>query len=399
MPHVPPITGSDPSLDAPVAPYDHWSLAPGLIYLNHGAFCPVPRALQQVQDRWRQRIESNPARFIMEELFDHLADAAQPLAAFVGTSADRLALVENASSGIATVLAGLDLGPGDRVLTTSHGYGAVRNQLTELARRRGIQPVEVALPCPVSDPIQILEALRPELDTGAALLIVDHVTSPTSTILPVAEIVALARDRGIPVLVDGSHAPGMLELDVDAIGAEWYVGNCHKWLCNPRGTAFLACADQAVQPRPQVISHAHGQGFPAEFRKIGSRDASAWLSVPDALDWHERMGGAALRARNTGLAAAAADRICEALGSACTAPKSMRGAMATIRMPGLPGTREAASALYRRLWDHEVELLCVPFADALWVRISTHAYNSLPEIDAVIAALQAASGDLQTGAT
>lgn len=378
-----------------VSPLSDWALDPALTHLNHGAFGGVPNVLRAEQQRWQGQLDANPSRFIMDELFDRLAIAAVPLAAFVGTQSDRLAFVENASAGMATVLAGVDFEPGDRVVTTTHVYGAVRNMLTELSLRRGIVVVEAEIACPLHTADRALSVFADALADGVRLVVLDHVASASSVILPITQMIALCHDRAIPVLVDGSHAPGMLDLDIDAIGADWYVGNCHKWLCAPRGVAFLAIAPNAPAPHPMVISHAYGMGFAAEFRKVGTRDPSAMLTVPAALSLHHELGGAQLRQRNQDLASVAADLLCGTLGGQVSAPAAMRGAMATLSLPGMPATRDAATALRLCLREqHRIEVLALPFAGQLWLRISAHAYNSLADYEQLAAVLPEAIGTL-----
>lgn len=378
-----------------LSPQADWLLDPGLAYLNQGAFSAIARDIRAAQNAWRDRIDLNPARFFMDELFGLLADAAVPLASFVGIAPERLAFVENATSGMATVLADFDFRPGDRVVMTSHVYGAVRNTLQHLATRYGIVVDEVQLPANPDGPDAIVEPLAKALAASPKLLVVDHVTSGSALIFPIDEIVALARASGVPVLVDGSHAPGMLELDVDAINAHWYVGNCHKWLCAPKGAAFLARSADAPAPHPLVISHAYGQGFPAEFRKIGTRDPSAMLTVPAALAFHERLGGAGLRQRNIALADAAAQRVAETVGGEILGPASMRGAMASIRLPGLPPSFELAASLRVRMREaHGIETLAVAFGGSMWLRVSAHAYNHWGQYEALAAALPGVIAEL-----
>ncbi|SFZ83379.1 isopenicillin-N epimerase [Devosia enhydra] len=378
-----------------VSPQADWLLDPELAYLNQGAFSAIPRSIRAAQTVWRDRIDLNPARFYMEELFSELADAALPLARFVGVAPERLAFVENATAGMATVLADFDFRPGDRVVMTSHVYGAVRNTLQHLSERYGVVVDEVMLPPNPEDEDAVLAPITAALATAPRLLVVDHITSASALIFPIAAIVAVARTAGVPVLVDGSHAPGMIALDVDAINAHWYVGNCHKWLCAPKGAAFLARSADAPAPHPLVISHAYGQGFPAEFRKIGTRDPSSMLTVPSALALHEELGGAGLRARNRALADAAAGLIADAVGGEILGPASMRGAMASIRLPGLPASFDLATALRVRLrQQHGIESLAVAFGGAMWMRVSAHAYNHWGQYEALAAALPGVIAEL-----
>jgi isopenicillin-N epimerase len=206
--------------------------------------------------------------------------------------------------------------------------------------------------------------------------------------MPVAEIAAHCRAQGVPLLVDGAHAPGMLTLDLDTLDPDYYVGNCHKWLCTPKGAAFLRVAARAREGmHPLAISHTYGAGFPDEFYMIGTRDASAQLTVPDAIAFHRALGGADLRARNHALAVQGGALLADRLGTRCGAPPEMFGAMATVEMPAsLSGVadRPAANTLKARLWaEHRIEVHVMPFDQRLWLRICTHAYNEISDIQAL----------------
>ena len=210
------------------------------------------------------------------------------------------------------------------------------------------------------------------------LAIFDHVTTPTAVIFPVEELVALCRRVGAAVLIDGAHAPGMLALDVTAIDADWYVGNCHKWLMAPKGSAFLWTAPaRQADTHPLVISHGYGQGFAAEFDWTGTRDPSAWLAVPAAIDFHAALGGPALRAGNVALIREAATMLAGAWRTDRGSPDALTGAMAAVRLPDAgTATPERARELRDHLFEtHRIEALVVAMAGALWTRISAQAYN------------------------
>jgi isopenicillin-N epimerase len=360
-----------------------WAFDEAMTFFNHGAFGATPRELMAEQDRWRARMERQTARFFMGELPDLIREAAGALAAFVGAAPERLVMVENASQGIQAVLNALVLEPGDRILATDHVYGAVRHAATHVARRAGAELVEVKVPLPVAGPGAFGAALEAALDGRTRLLIVDHVTSPSALVLPVARLVALARSRGVPVLVDGAHGPGLLDLDVGAVGADWYVGNCHKWLCAPKGAGFLVLGPEAPGDlHPVTISHAYGRGPVAEFGKIGTRDPSAWLSVPAAIAFHRRLGGAALRARNRALALEGARYLETRLGLVPAGPDEMLSAMVALRLPGGFGaaTPERAAELREALWQAaRIEAIVMVHSGALWLRLCAHAYSEAGE--------------------
>ncbi|MBV8752411.1 MAG: aminotransferase class V-fold PLP-dependent enzyme [Hyphomicrobiales bacterium] len=353
-------------------------LDPGVAFLNHGSYGATPRAVLAEQERWRALMERHPTHFMSEELPSAVRSAAARIAAFVGARPNDLVFVENATGACNTVLRSLHLAPGDEILLTDHGYAAVRKAAEYVARRAGARVVEAAVPFPLQDAAQVVAAVSSRLSSRTRLVIFDHITSSTAVIFPVHELTALCRAAGVPVLIDGAHAPGMLSLDVPSIGADWYTGNCHKWLMAPKGSGFLWVAPQRqTDTHPLVISHGYGQGFTAEFDWIGTRDSSAWLSVPAAIDFHERLGGTKLRERNAALAREQSSLLARAWNTERGAPDALTGSMATIRLPlREAATAERALALRRKLFDdHRIEAPVNAFAGALWVRISAHAYN------------------------
>ena len=383
-----------------------WALEEGMVFLNHGAYGATPRELFERQHEWRLRMEAQPPRFFMNELPALVRNAAAALAEFVGAGAARTVLLENATSGMNAVLRSLRFAPGDRIVTTDHVYGAVRNALRFAAERDGAEVVEVPVAMPLRGASEVADAIDSALDGRTRLVVVDHIASPSALVFPVAEIVRRVRARDIPVLVDGAHAPGQVDLEVDAIGADWYVGNGHKWLCAPKGTAFLTVAPDAAteEIHPTTISHAYGQGLAAEFGKIGTRDPSAWLCIPDAIDFHRRLGGRTLRERNAALARSAGTDLAAALGTETGGPAGCFGAMATVRLPcDFEATWENAGRIRDRLWrDHRVETLVAAVAGRLWLRLSIFAYNDESDLaglpDAVRGALAAEGASVGTGA-
>lgn len=361
-----------------------FGLEPGTAHLNHGGYGATPLVLRAAQDSLRARMEANPTRFFRAELPVKLRAAAGALAAFVGTAPERLGFVDNATTGINAVLDSLRFAPGEVLLTTSHVYGAVRHALRHHAARWGAAVVEAPVGMPVASEDAVLEAIAAAWSGQVRLVVVDHVVSASAVAFPVAAIVAFAKARGVPVLVDGAHAPGMLDLDVDALGAAWYVGNCHKWLCSPKGAGFVVRAPDAPEIHPTVISHAYGQGFAAEFDKQGTRDATAALCVADAIAFHDGLGGAGLRARNTALARQAGAALAEALGSETGAAPKMFGAMATVRIPGRAADWAEAGRLSELLYArHRIMAPFMAVAGGLWLRLSAFAYTEAADFDAL----------------
>jgi isopenicillin-N epimerase len=366
-----------------------WLLEPGIDFLNHGSFGAAPREVLAAQDAWRERLERRPCGFMGYELPQAVRAAATRLAGYLGARGEDLVFIENATAGCNAVLMSFPLAPGDEILLTNHGYAAVRNAARHAATRAGASVKEAAVPYPLREPEEIVAAVAAALGPRTRLVILDHVTSPTAVVFPAAELVALCKKAGAAVLVDGAHAPGMLALDVPAVGADWYVGNCHKWLMAPKGAGFLwAKPERQAGLHPPVISHGYETGFTAEFDWVGTRDPSSWLAVPAALDFHTRMGGAALRRRNRELVIAAADSLAEAWRTERGMSDPLTGSMATVRLPPSAGaaTREAAMAL-RQTLDREagIEVPVHAFAGALWARISAQAYNETEDYERLAA--------------
>ncbi|MGE0744708.1 MAG: aminotransferase class V-fold PLP-dependent enzyme [Rhodospirillales bacterium] len=356
-----------------------FALEPGTLHLNHGSFGATPRAVLDAQAAWRSQMERNPTRFMSVEVVPALRDAAAAVARLLGGRGQDWVFVDNATTAVNAVAASFPLAAGDEVLTTSLAYPAVVNALRHHAGRAGARVVIADVPVPIAGDDAVAAAVAAALGPRTRLAVLDHVTSESAAVLPVARLAALCREAGAAVLVDGAHAPGMVALDVPAIGADWYTGNAHKWLFAAKGCGLLWCApDRQAALHPTVISHGLGNGLAAEFDWTGTRDATAWLSVVDAVAYYDRLGGDAVRAWNAGLAAEAAALVAGRLGTDAACPLAMRAAMATVRLPtALTATGANAWALRGWLRDaHAIEAPVVAMADALWVRLSAQVYNA-----------------------
>jgi len=362
------------------------------VFLNHGSFGAVPGVVSDAQDEWRRLIERQPVDFMTRRRQPALDAARARLAGFIGGGDGRLAFVDNATAGINAVLGAIEWQPGDGILFLGHAYGAVRQALTYIADRHGVVLTEVPMALPVTDPDALMDALSAALGPGPRLAVLDHVTSPSALVLPIGDMIARCHEAGIRVLVDGAHAPGMVDLDIAALGADWYVGNCHKWLFAPKGCGFLwARADRVEGLHPSVISHGYGQGFEAEFDWTGTRDFSAWLAVTAAIDFIEDQGAAAIRRHNRALARDQAARLADTWNTETAGPPGMIAAMAAIRLPVAgPATWAAATALNNTLWEsHRIEVPIRALDGHLWVRISAQIYNTPDDYGALAAAVSA----------
>jgi isopenicillin-N epimerase len=381
----------------------HWSLDPGITFLNHGSFGATPRPVLDEQRRWQDRMEREPVLFLHREIEEHLDQARHVLATFLRADPEGIALVQNATTGVNTVLQRLDLEPGDELLVTNQEYNASRNALDFAAHRAGARVVPVAIPFPLRDPGLVVDAVLAAVGPRTRLLLIDQVTSQTGMILPVRELVAALDARGIDTLVDGAHAPGMLDLDLRALGAAYFTGNCHKWLCTPKGSAFLHVrADRRERIRPLLISHGANSKrsdrsrFRIEHDWTGTHDPSPWLCIPAAIAFMGSLfdgGWTGLRAHNRELCLAGRRLVCEAVGVEPPCPDSMIGSLASIPLPDGPPGRPplGLDPLQVALFDEErIELpvMAWPAPPRRLLRISAQVYNDNSQYQHLAAALR-----------
>ncbi len=375
----------------------HWRLDPGVTFLNHGSFgaCPAPVLARQAD--LRERMEAEPVRFFARELEPLLDSARQEVAAFVGCAPGDLAFVPNATAGVNTVLRSLRLGADDELLVTSHAYNACRNALEHAAATAGARVVVAPVPFPVGSPGEVETAVLDRVTPKTLLALVDHVTSPTGLVFPVARLVDRLAERGVDALVDGAHAPGMVPLEVGALGAAYYTGNFHKWVCAPKGAAFLHVrADRQASLRPLAISHGANSPrtdrsrFRLEHDWTGTFDPTPYLCVPEALRFLASLvpgGWPEVMRRNKAKAAAARDVLCRALRVAPPCPTEMLGSLASVPLPDGP-----AEALQDALFFQkriEVPVMPWPAPPHRLIRISAQLYNSPEEYERLAGALGA----------
>ena len=383
---------------------EHWLLDPSITFLNHGSFGATPRAVLAKQDQYRQRMESEPVRFLVREL-EPLLDAARAvLAEFVGADPADLAFVPNATAGVNAVLRSLDLDRHDELLVTNHEYNASRNTLEFAAAIAGAKVVEAKIPFPIESPEAVVSVVLGQVTDRTRLLLIDHVTSQTGLVFPVAQLVAAMNERGVTTLVDGAHAPGMLPLDLRALAVPYYTGNLHKWVCAPKGAAFLyARGSRRLSVRPVSISHGANaertdrSRFHLEFDWTGTFDPTAWLAVPDSLQFLESLvpgGWPEIMRRNRQLALRARDLLCRVLQIDPPAPDEMLGSMAAVPLPdgqALIAPSLYGDALQEQLFDRfqiEVPVVPWPHPPQRLLRISAQLYNTIDEYERLAEALR-----------
>jgi isopenicillin-N epimerase len=357
-----------------------WDLDPDFLTVNHGSFGATPRGVIAAQRAWQDQMERQPTRFMSTVLPNALREAATALAEFLNAEGRDIAFVDNATTGCNAVLRSLTLRPDDEVLILSHAYGAVRNAVRFVTSQAGARITEANIPFPDPNEDSLTAAVAAAIGPRTRLAVIDHITSGSAIVLPAQRIVAVCHAAGVPVLIDGAHAPGQIDLDLPAIGADWYAGNCHKWLCAPKGCAFLH-AQPAAQGglHPGTISHGYGQGFLAEFDWTGTTDPSRFLAVKQAIEFHQRLGGATLRQRNKTLAARGAELVAQHLNTQIGTRGPVAGAMATIRLPVEHPTTAHALAIRGRLMEAGTDAPVHALDGALWLRLSAFAYNELED--------------------
>lgn len=372
-----------------------WGLAEGATFLNHGSFGACPHEVLAVQDQLRREMESQPDAFFRERIMPRdgetpLRAVAGALGAFVHAKAENIAITESASAGTQAVLRSVKLGPGDQILVTSHGYNAVRLMVEAKCAESGAEPLTVHIPVPTTAD-DVVNRITAALTPAVKLAIIDHITSPTALVLPLARIIPALRANGTQVFIDGAHTIGQIPLDLTALGADWYVSNAHKWLYAPKGSAFLyAAPDVAAMVQPNVVSHYIGMGFPKSFDFAGTRDNTAWLAIPAALKFFQGLGPDAIWAYERKLVASLSTRM-EALGALPVGPLEMCAAMRSFilptRAPVQPGDH---LGMMQKLWSkYRIQIAGGVLDGKLLLRISTQAYVSEDDLERMVEALDA----------
>jgi isopenicillin-N epimerase len=375
----------------------HWLLDPDVVFLNHGSFGACPRPVLDAQSRLRDELEREPVLFMMRRL-PQLLDAARcELARFVGARPEDLVFVRNATTGVNAVLRSCAFAPGDALLVTDHAYGACRNALDYIAERERLRVDVVRIPLPIAHEGEVVARILACVTPRTKLALIDHVTSQTGLVFPIAQVVAALRERGVETLVDGAHAAGMLELDVERLGAAYYVANLHKWVCAPKGAAMLVVREDCQRAlHPLTISHGFRTAGPRarfleEFDWTGTDDPTAALVVPEAIAFIGGLfsgGWTEARARNRTLALHARDLLSGWLEAPPLAPDSMIGSLASVALPDLVAT--GPDPLQCALFDRhrlEVPIFPWPASPKRLLRVSAAVYNTSADCQALQRAL------------
>ena len=370
-------------------------LTPDLIFLNHGSFGACPREVLAAQQRWQMEMESNPVEFLGRRSAGLLLQARKALAQAMGASADELVFVPNSTTGVNIVARSFPLQPGDEVLTTDLEYGACDAAWQHVCKKTGAIYRRIKVPLPY-DRERLTQHLLAAVTGKTRLIYFSHITSTTALILPAAELCAAARERGIATFVDGAHAPGQIPLDIDAINADFYVGNCHKWLCAPKGSAFLhARSEHQTMLEANVISWGYAEdsgghsgfdaylgttGFERRMQWQGTRDISAWLAVPAALDFQRKHDWPTVQARCHALAKDALDALTRRFKT-----RPVANDEDWAQMVAIPVVRQDPELLRRRLFEESrIEVPVTTHDGQVFVRVSVQGYNTPQDIERLL---------------
>jgi isopenicillin-N epimerase len=367
----------------------HWSLDPEITLLNHGSFGACPRAVLARQQELRERMEARPVQFFQREFDEPLNAARVALAEFVGSDDEDIGLVSNVTNAINCVLRSLKFEPGDELLTTNHTYGAMKNVLQFVAERAGAKVVAADVPFPLKSSEQVTQAILNSVTEHTRIALIDHVASNSALVFPIREIVEKLSERGVDTLVDGAHAAGNIPLDLRAINAAYYAGNCHKWICTPKGAGFIRVRkDKQAGIYPSIISFGYagsvdGTGFHNAFMRRGTDDPSPLMCIPDTLKAMAALkpgGWPEIMSTNRNLALDARRVICERLGTELPCPDEMVCALASIAFKVNDQSREAPiGTILLERWSIEVPILRWRNDGQNAVRISAQLYNTLEQ--------------------
>lgn len=393
------------AFNRPAADPQIWLLDPNVTFLNHGSFGACPRRVLEIQSEWRARLERQPLQFLARELEQHLDSARAALAQFAGANADDLVFIPNATHGVNTVLRSLKFNSGDELLVTDHEYNACRNALNFVAERSGARVVVAKIPFPLRNADEIVGPMLEGVTPRTRLALIDHVTSQTGMVLPIARLVDELNRRGVDTLVDGAHAPGMVPLNLTQLGAAYYTGNCHKWLCAPKTAALLHVRqDKQKLIHPLTISHGANttrkdrSQFLIEFAWQGTFDPTAFLCVPETIRFIGSLlpgGWPEVMASNRALALAARKTLCASLQIPEPCPDEFIGSLAAIpipdaapdALPRLPINEYPLQDALRENHQIEAPIISWPAPPKRVLRISAQLYNSLPQYELLAKAL------------
>ena len=376
---------------------EHWILDPETCFLNHGSFGATPLSVLEEQSRLRSLIERDPVRFFERDYMPMMGEAIGKLSEFINADSEGLAFVKNTTEGVNTVLRSLDLQPGDEIIVTNHSYQACWNAVDFVTERAGASTVVVDIPFRVDSENEVVDLIMAAVTGNTVLALIDTVTSATGLRMPFEELVQRLQGIGVDVLLDAAHGPGIVPLDLKAMGAAYCTGNCHKWICTPKGSAFLHIRDDRKNKvRPLSISHGYSfegttqERFEFEFGWPGTQDPTPWLCVPHAIDFLGSLvegGWQQIMDTNRALAIQGREILCDALGTSPPVPESMVSSIAAVEMPdeGEVGPMSLEGDPFHNflLDEFRIQVPVFPWShhNKRYIRISAQLYNHLEEYE------------------
>ncbi|MBC7862329.1 MAG: aminotransferase class V-fold PLP-dependent enzyme [Bacteroidia bacterium] len=376
----------------------HWALDQEIVFLNHGSFGATPKVILEKQNQLRMCMESEPVRFSIRELYPLYQASIEKLGSFIGANSSNLVFMKNATMGVNTILHSLNLNEGDEVLMHSHAYGACANTIRWYAQKNKWKVNVAEIPYPIKNPDEVVEAFVKAITPKTKFAMIDHITSATGIIFPVEKIVKELQAKGIEVLVDGAHAPAHVELNLEKLGAEYFVGNCHKWICSPKGSALLYVRpDKQKSISPLQFSHyfdapvAADKNWQGQFFWPGTDDYTAYCCVGDAIDFFENNfegGWKEIRKQNRDLCLKARKMLAEKMQTELPAPEEMIGNLSNILLRDTelpPYGFNYISPLQEQLFTHyKIEVPVFTFnreQPRQWARIAVQLYNSFEQYE------------------
>ena len=372
--------------------YEHWGLDPNTVFLNHGSFGATPIAVLEEQDRIRRLMERDPVHFVERLSHEMWQDSINELSKFLNADSGGMSFVANATTGVNTILRSLNLSKGDEIIVPDHAYQACRNAIDFVTERSGARTVVIRIPFRIDDESDIIDPIVSAINDKTVLAMIDTVSSPTGIRMPFEKLVGLIQERGVDVLVDAAHGPGIVPLDIRKLNAAYITGNCHKWICTPKGSAFLHIRDDRREGvKPLTIGHGYSSDLPSaekfrmEFDWTGTRDPSPWLCIPFAIShigglinggWTEIMN------KNHEMVIYGRDLLCETLDISPPTPDSMVSSMSSVEFPWNEDVGPApieGDPIHNTLFDEyriQVPVISWPNHNRKYLRISAQVYNS-----------------------
>lgn len=363
---------------------DKWLLDTSVTFLNHGSFGATPKSIIEECSAWMRKLETQPVSFFLDIYFEEIRNQAVALAEFTHCNPDNLVFVENATTGVNTVINSLisKLKSGDEILITNHTYPAVKAHLNHVSKIYGYKIKEIILPFPVFDLSNYSDIYRKAISDKTKLAIVDHVIYTTGIINPINEITKVLKENGVLVMIDGAHAPGMLDLNIDSIGADFYTGNCHKWLYTPKGVALLWVADEHKNYiKPISNSFFYEQGFTKEFDWTGTKNPANIFCTKSAIEFYNKLGGSKLRSYMHNLAIDARDLVESELGLKIQTPESYFASLVALPLDiDIEVNHETTYKLRKQFYTkYKIEMPFIEIGGKIWFRFSCQVYNELSE--------------------